>query len=156
MHRELRVMRSHKIRGSGDENALNLEMSVSTSVSAEARAVVKQAPHRDTLRRSTTWRKWLVERCDICIEIASSNEWSWVDERDLSLFRGRHFSPSLSGDSYLKLSPQSDHRRADISGNIVRFDALATRPEILFYWRLVSACVVSQELKFLALFVGKL
>ena len=36
-------MRSHKIRGSGDENALNLEMSVSTSVSAEARAVVKQA-----------------------------------------------------------------------------------------------------------------
>lgn len=47
------------------------------------------------------------------------------------------------------LAHKSDHRRADISENIARFDALATRPEILLYWRLVSACVVSLELKFL-------
>ena len=44
--------------------------------------------------------------------------------------RGRHFSPSLPGDRYLKLGSKSDHR-AEISGNIVWFDALAPRPEVL-------------------------
>ena len=43
--------------------------------------------------------------------------------------RGRHFSPSLPGDRYLKLGSKSDHR-AEISGNIVRYDALAPRPEV--------------------------
>ena len=44
--------------------------------------------------------------------------------------RGRHFSPSLPGDRYLNLGSKSDHR-AEISGNIVRYDALAPRPEVL-------------------------
>ena len=44
--------------------------------------------------------------------------------------RGRHFSPSMPGDRYLKLGSKSDHR-AEISGNIVRYDALAPRPEVL-------------------------
>ena len=44
--------------------------------------------------------------------------------------RGRHFSPSLPGDRYLELGSKSDHR-AEISGNIVRYDALAPRPEVL-------------------------
>ena len=44
--------------------------------------------------------------------------------------RGRYFSPSLSGDSYLNLGSKSGHR-AEISGNIVRYDALAPRPEVL-------------------------
>ena len=44
--------------------------------------------------------------------------------------RGRHFSPSLPGDRYLKLGSKSDHR-VEISGNIVGYDALAPRPEVL-------------------------
>ena len=44
--------------------------------------------------------------------------------------RGRHFSPSMPGDRYLKLGSKSDHR-AEISGNIVWYDALAPRPEVL-------------------------
>ena len=44
--------------------------------------------------------------------------------------RGRHFSPSLPGDRYLNLGSKSDHR-AEISGNIVWYDALAPRPEVL-------------------------
>ena len=45
-------------------------------------------------------------------------------------FRGRHFSPSLPGDRYLKLGSKSD-LRAEISGSIVRYEALAPRPEVL-------------------------
>ena len=46
--------------------------------------------------------------------------------------RGRLVSPSLpvGGDWYLKFSSQSDHR-AEISGNIVWYNALAPRPEVL-------------------------
>ena len=44
--------------------------------------------------------------------------------------RARHFSSSLPGDRYLKLGSKSDHR-VEISGNIVRYDALALRPEVL-------------------------
>ena len=44
--------------------------------------------------------------------------------------RGRHFSPSLPGDRYLTLGSKSD-LRAEISGSIVWYDALAPRPEVL-------------------------
>ncbi|KAK2566398.1 hypothetical protein P5673_009904 [Acropora cervicornis] len=44
------------------------------------------------------------------------------------ILQGRHFSPSLPGDRYLKLGSKSD-LRAEISGSIVRYDALAPRPE---------------------------
>ena len=58
--------------------------------------------------------------------------------------RGRHFSPSLPpslpGDRYLKLGSKSD-LRAEISGSIVRYDALAQRPEVLLLWHFVGACV---------------
>ena len=54
-----------------------------------------------------------------------------MDERDLSLWsRGRHFSPSLPGDRYLKLGSKSD-LRAEISGSIVWYNALALCPEVL-------------------------
>ena len=62
--------------------------------------------------------------------------------------RGRHFSPSLPGDRYLKLGTKSD-LRAEISGSIVRYDALAPRPEVLLLWYFVGACAATQELKFL-------
>ena len=45
--------------------------------------------------------------------------------------RGRHFSPSLPGDRYLNLGSKSD-LRAEISGSIVWYDALAPCPEVLF------------------------
>ena len=62
--------------------------------------------------------------------------------------RGRHFSPSLPGDRYLKLGSKSD-LRAEISGSIVRYDALAQRPEVLLLWHFVGACVAILKLKFL-------
>ena len=66
--------------------------------------------------------------------------------------RGRHFSPSLPGDRYLKLGSKSDNR-AEISGNIVRYSALAPRPEVLRLCHLLCACAVSTE--FLTTGVGK-
>ena len=56
--------------------------------------------------------------------------------------RGRHFSPSLLGDRYLKLGSKSD-LRAEISGNIVWYDALAPRPEVL---RSISCIYANQVL----------
>ena len=61
--------------------------------------------------------------------------------------RGRHFSPSLPGDRYLKLGSKSD-LRAEISGSIVRYDALAPRPEVLLLWYFVGACAATLELEF--------
>ena len=58
------------------------------------------------------WIEWMTGICHI---------WS----------RGRHFSPSLPGDRYLNLGSKSD-LRAEISGSIVWYDALAPRPEVLF------------------------
>ena len=60
--------------------------------------------------------------------------------------RGRHFSPSLPGDRYLKLASKSD-LRAEISGSIVRYNALAPRPEVLFSWYFICACAYSLKLK---------
>ena len=62
--------------------------------------------------------------------------------------KGRHFSPSLHGDRYLKLGFQSD-LRAEISGSIVWYDALAPRPEALLSCCFDGACTVSLEKKFL-------
>ena len=59
--------------------------------------------------------------------------------------RGRHFSPSLPGDRYLKLGSKSD-LRAEISGSIVRYDALAPCPEVLLLWYFVGACAGTLEL----------
>ena len=60
--------------------------------------------------------------------------------------RGRHFSPSLPGDRYLKLGSKSD-LRAEISGSIVWYDALAPRPEVLLLWCFVGACAATLKLK---------
>ena len=61
--------------------------------------------------------------------------------------RDRHFSPSLPGDRYLKLGSKSD-LRAEISGSIVRYDALAPRPEVLLLWYFVGARAATLQLKF--------
>ena len=60
--------------------------------------------------------------------------------------RGRHFSPSLPGDRYLKLGSKSD-LRAEISGSIVWYDALAPRPEVLLLWYFIGACAATLKLK---------
>ena len=68
-----------------------------------------------------------------------------MDERDLSRrSRGRHFSPSLPGDRYLKLGSKSD-LRTEISGSIVRYDALAPRPAVLLLSDFVGACAVTLD-----------
>ena len=46
------------------------------------------------------------------------------------VLRDRRFSPSLSGNSHLKLGSRSDNR-GEILGNIVQYDALAPRSEVL-------------------------
>ena len=57
--------------------------------------------------------------------------------------RGRHLSPSLPGDGYLNLGSKSD-LRAEISGSIVWYDALAPRPEVLLSFSGFYANNVSQ------------
>ena len=64
----------------------------------------------------------------------------------LAWSRGRHFSPSLPGDRYLKLGSKSD-LRAEISGSIVWYNALALRPEVLRSCHSVCACALLLELK---------
>ena len=44
---------------------------------------------------------------------------------------------------------QKSDLRAEISGSIVRYDALAPRPEVLLSWYSVCACAVSLGQKFL-------
>ena len=61
--------------------------------------------------------------------------------------RGRNLSPSLPGDRYLKLGSKSD-LQAQISGSIVRYDALAPRPAVLLLSYFVGACAATQEQKF--------
>ena len=46
------------------------------------------------------------------------------------------------------MAQKSDHR-AEISGNIVWYDAPAPRPEVLLFWHFACACAVSLELEFL-------
>ena len=61
---------------------------------------------------------------------------------------GTNISPSLSGNRYLKVGSKRDHW-AEISGNIVRYNALTPSPEVLPFRYFVWARVVSLELKFL-------
>ena len=56
--------------------------------------------------------------------------------------------PSLPGDRYLKLGSKGD-LRAEISGSIVRYEALAPRPEVLLLCYFVGTCAAPLELKFL-------
>ena len=60
----------------------------------------------------------------------NSNRTEWMKGICLIWSRGRHISPSLPGDRYLKLGSKSD-LRAEISGSIVWYEALAPRPEVL-------------------------
>ena len=69
--------------------------------------------------------------------------------------RGRHISPSLPGNRYLNLAQKSDPR-AEISGEIVWYDALAPRPEVLLSWYFACACAVLRGPEFLTIFVEKI
>ena len=61
----------------------------------------------------------------------------WMNGICLIWSRGRLVSPSLPvGDA---LAHKSDPR-AEISGEIVWYDALAPRPEVLLSWHFVCAC----------------
>ena len=50
--------------------------------------------------------------------------------KNVCVLKDRRFSPSLSGNSHLKLGSRSDNR-GEILGNIVQYDALAPRSEVL-------------------------
>ena len=61
------------------------------------------------------------------------------------VYRGRHFSPSLSGDRNMKLGSKSDHR-TETSWNIVQYAALVPRPEGLRSLHFVFACAVGKKI----------
>ena len=101
------------------------------SDSGRAHAQLPNIHHTKTLLYVPHERNYSCTSTYGYIEITLSWKPNRVDERDLSLLsRGRHFCPSLPGDRYLKLGSKSD-LRAEISGNIVGYDALAPRPEVL-------------------------
>ena len=90
-------------------------------------AIVKCLPNRDTLLR-TTWNRWYIytHRSDVMVRP------SQVDKRLYHIWsRGRHFSISLPDESYRKLTSKSDHR-VEISGSIVRYDAIWCNVQICY------------------------
>ena len=115
---------------------------------------VKYAPPQDTLER-TTWKKSFECCClysyyyQLFIELSGRKGSVTYDLRaDISL------PPCLPGDRYLKLGSKSD-LRVKISGSIVRFDALAPRPQVLLLCYFVGACAATLEVKFLPYSWGK-
>ena len=55
--------------------------------------------------------------------------------------------PHLLATGIWTLAHPKSALRAEISGSIVRYDALAARPEVLLYWHFVCACADSLKLK---------
>ena len=53
---------------------------------------------------------------------------------------------------YVKRNTYNSKLRAEISGNIVRYDALSPRSEVLLSWYFVCACAATHELKWYHLF----
>ena len=53
---------------------------------------------------------------------------------------------------YVKRNTYNSKLRAEISGNIVRYDALSPRSEVLLSWCFVCACAATHELKWYHLF----
>ena len=76
------------------------------------------------------------------------NQLKWIKGICHIWSRGRPLSPQCLKTGIWSLAHKSNHR-AEISGNIVRYDALAPRPEVLLYWYYVCAYAVFPELKFL-------
>ena len=103
-----------------------------------------KAPERPKRRRK-------IEHCSIYIWklLLLINRAEWMQGVCHKWSRGRHFSPSLPGDRYLNLRSSKSDLRAEISGSIVWYDALAPRPEVLLSWHFVCACASSLDLKFL-------
>ena len=101
--------------------ALNLNLRVSTRTHAQLSCI-----HLCVPRGRENWQ--ILIHIEKLLYITYRSE--WMKGICLEWSRGRHFSPSLPGDRYLKLGSKSD-LRAEISGTIVWYDALAPRPEVL-------------------------
>ena len=67
-----------------------------------------------------------------------------MDERD-NISGGGISLPHCLATDIFNFTHKSDHG-AEISGNIVWYDALAARPEVLLHWHFVCACTVSIEM----------
>ena len=110
-------------------------------------AILIYEPPQGTLE-PTTWRK-LLECCGIyrsCYQLLIEPS-GWKGSVTYGLGNDISLPPSLPGDRYLNLGSKSD-LRAEISGSIVRYDALAPRPEVLLLWHFVRACAATLELRF--------
>ena len=100
--------------------ALNLEgLRVSARAHAQLSYVHTWASHEEEITGKL-----------LCTLLYITNRSEWMEGICLEWSRGRHFSPSLLGGRYQKLGSKS-HLRAEISGSIVWYDALAPRPEVL-------------------------
>ena len=107
--------------------------------------------HCKTLAR-TTWGE-LLECC--CIYSSCYQLLIELSGRKGSVTYGLGTDISLPPcDRYLKLGSKSD-LRAEISGIIVWYDALAPRSEVLLLWYFVGACAITLELKFSELIVDE-
>ena len=76
------------------------------------------------------------------------NQVKWIKGICHIWSRGRPLSSQCLNTGIWSLAHKSNYR-AEISGNIVRYDALAPRPEVLLYWYYACAYAVFPELKFL-------
>ena len=111
--------------------ALPLELSISVSAYAQLSNTYRIQTHLFVPQGWNYWFTFLY----IQKLLLTNNRSEWMKGICHIWSRGRHFSPSLPGDRYLNLGSKSDFR-AEISGSIVWYDALAPRPEVLrsFSW----------------------
>ena len=108
--------------------ALNLNLRVSKRAHAQLSYMHTCASHMEEISGK------FLDIYRSCFMLKNRTE--WMKGICLQWSRGRHFSPSLPGDRYLNLGSKSD-LRAEISGSIVWYNALAPRPEVL---RSISSC----------------
>ena len=107
---------------SGKKMVLNLNLRVSARAHAQLTYMHTCASHME-------------EIIGKFLHIYRSCRTEWMKGICLEWSRGRHFSPSLPGDRYLKLGSKGD-LRAEISGSIVWYNTLAPCPEVM---RLISS-----------------
>ena len=111
-------------------------------------ALAKYAPFQDT-------RTWMYHKEEIIRTLCYMNRnWSLIRvglsgwKESVTCGLGADISlPQCLATGIWNLA-ESDHR-AEISGNIVWYDALAPRPAVLVYWYLAGACAISLQLKVL-------
>ena len=106
------------------------------------------AYHKEEITRTLSYiyRNWYY----LWIELSG-----WMGSVSYGLGADLSLPPFLSVTIGIWTLTHKSDLRAEISGSIVWYDALAPRPEVLLSWCFVRACAVSLELNFLPYFWEK-